>query len=141
MKPLVVYCLWLMTMSEAQQPGKDDAATLILYREKDFYLRQEQGLEFTINDKDRIRLSANHYVQLRVTAGRVKIHHGTDYLSAEKSKTLWLSAQPGRTYYVKIAIDIDFMRATLLMAPVSEAEACQELRRMKPEKPSSGEPD
>ena len=133
MKSLLIYFLWLLVISDAQQPGKADAATLILYHEKEFYLHRGQGLEFTINDKDRVQLLPNRYTTLRVMPGRVKIYFGTDYLSAERSKTLWLTTQPGRTYYVKIAIDVDFMQSTLLMAPVAGEEARQELRRMKPQ--------
>lgn len=123
--------LWLVgTGSNVQQP-KTELATLILYREKEFNLGRSQAYEFTVNDKDRLKLLPNRYVELRVTPGRVKIHFGNDYFSV--GKTLWLTMQPGRTYYVKVAVDVDFMRATLLMAPVAETEARQELRRMKPE--------
>lgn len=141
MRALLLGLLWLVELSEAQQPPRTEVATLILYREKEFYLRRSQPYVFTINDKDRIKLSSNRYAQLQVTPGRVKIYFGADYLSADRSRTLWLTAQPSRTYYVKIAIDVDFMRSTLLMASVAEAEARRELRRMKPEKPSFSEPD
>lgn len=142
MKTFLIGFLWLVGTSGNLQQPKTELATLILYREKEFNLGRSKAYEFKINDKDRILLSPNRYAQLRVTPGRVKIHFGTDYLSAGKSKTLLLTMQPGRTYYVKIAVDVDFMRATLLMAPVAEAEARQELRRMKPTMTSSSnQPD
>ncbi len=132
MKTLLFSILWLVVISVNQQQAKAELATLILFREKEFYLGRSKGYELTINDKDRIRLFPNRYVKLQVAPGRTKIHFGSDYLSAGKSSTLWLAMQSGRTYYVKVAVDVDFMRATLLMAPVAEAEARQELRRMKP---------
>lgn len=130
MKLFLFSFLWLVGISGDVQQPKAELATLILYREKEFNLGRSKAYEFKLNDKDQILLLPNRYAQLPVAPGRVKIHFGTDYFST--GKTLWLTMQPGRTYYVKVAVDVDFMRATMLMAPVAEQEARQELRRMKP---------
>jgi hypothetical protein len=122
--------LWLVGVSENIQQPKTEMATLVLYREKEFNLGRSKAYAFKIDNKEQILLSPNRYAQLRVMPGRIKIQFENDYFST--GKTLWLTMQPGRTYYVKVAVDVDFMRSTMLMAPVAEQEARQELRRMKP---------
>ena len=139
---LILTVLLVSILVENQQilPSQPELAQLILYREKEFLSGLGKAYAFKINDKQLVKLSPNRYVQLSVPAGRLKIEFEHDYFS--RSQPLLLQVQAGQTYYVKVAVEVDFLSAVMLVAPVEPQQARQELRRMKPERDSStGQPD
>ena len=129
MKPLLILLVWLLIepVSKLKQPVSPTKARLIIYRQREF-----GGNTYTllVNGKKVGTLPTNRHRQVDVAPGRVKIE-STNWYFAD-SQTLWLTLQPGRTYYVKAVEDVDFLTRTLLLAPVSDEQARQELRRVKP---------
>ncbi|WP_420147030.1 DUF2846 domain-containing protein [Spirosoma sp.] len=119
------------------QPIQTEPAQLILYREKEFISGLGKAYPFKVNDQKRGKLSPNRYVQLALPPGRVKLEFSSDYFS--DSQPLWIRVQAGQTYYVKAAVEVDFMSAQMIMAPVDAQQAREELRRMKPEAISPSE--
>ena len=130
MKTALLTCWWLLTtgvlISDAPQP-RQESAVLVVYRQREF---GGNAYSIRLNGKQVGSLSPNRYLKLNTPAGRAKIESMKGYLS--EYKTIWLTLQPGRTYYVKAVEDIDFLTRALLLAPVSEEQARQELRRDKP---------
>ena len=111
------------------QPTPPEPAQLILYREKEFISRK--AYLFTINGQGMGKLSPNRFVQLFIPAGRVKLEFRNDYFT--DSRPLVMQVQAGQTYYIKAVLEIDFLKAMMLMEPVEPTKALQELHRMKPE--------
>lgn len=131
MKTALLTGWWLLTTGvlrgDVLQP-RAESARLIIYRQKEF-----GGTNYTlfVNDKKAGVLPSNRYLQFDLPSGRTKIESEKDYYY-KNAQTVWLTLQPGRTYYVKAVDEIDFLSRTLLMAPVGDEQARQELRRVKP---------
>ncbi|WP_461056065.1 hypothetical protein [Spirosoma arcticum] len=127
---LLLMCWWLLTtgvlISDAPQP-RQESAVLVVYRQREF---GGKPYAITLNGKEVGSLSPNRYLKLNTPAGRAKIESKKGYLS--ENQTIWLTLQPGRTHYIKAVEEVDFLTQTLLLAPVSEEQARQELRRVKP---------
>lgn len=121
----------LLLLNHPQSPAQPVQAQLILYREKEFISGLGKAFPFKINDKKAGKLSPNHYIQLSLPPGRVKIEFYTDYFT--DSRPLWIQVESAQTYYVKAVVEVDFWSSMMLMAPVSSQQALSELRRMKPE--------
>ena len=141
MKPvLLILLVSLFAGNQQMLPPQPESAQLILYREKTFLLGFGKAYAFKINDQKVVKLSPNRYVQLPVPVGRTKIEFENDYFS--HSQPLLLQVQAGQTYYVKVAVEVDFLSSVMLIAPINVEQARQELRRMKPERiNSTGQPD
>lgn len=123
--PLLLYGL------QPSEPIQPQQAQLILYREREFISRLGKGFPFKINDKKAGKLSPNHFIQLTLPPGRIKIEFYADYFT--DSRPLWLQVDAGQMYYVKAVVEVDFWSSTMLMAPVPASQANTELSRMKPE--------
>ena len=134
---LVVFALLMGVWigNKPWQPTQTEPAHLILYREKEFISGLGKAFPFKINDQKKGKLSPNRYIQLSLPPGRIKLEFSTEYLS--DSQPLWIRVQAGQTYYIKAAVEVDFLSASMIMAPVDAQQALQELRRMKPEEGSS----
>lgn len=130
MKTALLTCWWLLTtnslISDAPQP-RQESALLIVYRQREF---GGKAYSITLNGKEVGSLSPNRYFKLNAPPGRAKIESKKGYLS--ENQTVWITLQPGRTHYVKAVEDVDFFTQTLLLAPVGDEQARQELRRVKP---------
>lgn len=130
MKTALLLCWWLLAIpgpnSDVPQP-RYEPATLIIYRQRDF---GGNAYVIRLSGKEAGSLSPNRYLKVNTPPGRTKLESAKDYLS--NNQTIWLTLQPGRTYYVKAVEEVDFLSRTLLLAPVSDEQARQELRRIKP---------
>ncbi|WP_165358909.1 hypothetical protein [Spirosoma sordidisoli] len=115
---------WILLL--VQQP-RAESARVVIYRQKEF---GGNSYRIYINGKTKEVLPPNRYWQVDVSPGRTKIESGKDYYT--DVQTVWLTLQPGRTYYIKAIEEIDFLSRTLLMKPVDENQARQELRKIKP---------
>lgn len=131
MKTALLTGWWLLTTgvlsSDVSQP-RAESARLIIYRQKEF-----GGTNYIlfVNNKRAGTLTPNHYIQIHLPPGRTRIEAKKNYYYTDP-ESIWLTLQPGRTHYVKAVEEIDFMTQTLLMAPIGEEQARQELRRIKP---------
>ena len=110
-------------------PGQNPAR-VIVYRQREFGANR---YEINLNDKKLGTLPTNRSIQVSVSPGRVKLESVGDFFS--DNQQLWLTLQPGQTYYVKAVEDIDFLSRTLLMAPVGRELAEGELQKVKPLEP------
>ena len=129
MKTIMLIYWWLSISGSSNgnlQP-RTELATLIVYRQREF---GGNAYSVRLNGKEMGSLSPNHYLKLNAPPGRAKVESAKDYFSG--NQTVWLTLQPGQTYYVKAVEEIDFLSRTLLMAPVGDEQARQELRRIKP---------
>ena len=129
MKMVLLISGWLFSsgiLNGDTQP-RNESATLIIYRQREF---GGKAYSITLNGKEVGSLSSNRYLKLVTPPGRAKIESKKHYIS--DNQTVWLTLQPGHTYYVKAVEEIDFLTQTLLMAPVGDEQARQELRRVKP---------
>lgn len=130
MKAALLMCWWLLTTSFlkgiAPQP-RQELALLIVYRQREF---GGKSYSIMLNGKEVGSLPPNRYLKLNAPPGRARIESKKGYLS--ENQTVWLTIQPGQTYYIKAVEDVDFLTQTLLLAPVSEGQARPELRRIKP---------
>lgn len=129
---LVLAWLLLSGLTFPAGPAQSPPARLLLYRTREF-----GGTTYTItlNDQPLGKLPTNRSWQVELPPGRIKIASGRDYFT--ENQTLWLDAQPGRTYYVKAVEEIDFLSQTLLLAPVGPEQAQRELRTVKPVAPAN----
>ncbi|MVM35503.1 DUF2846 domain-containing protein [Spirosoma sp. HMF4905] len=121
----------LLLLNHPHSPNQPVQAQLILYREKEFISGLGKAFPFKINDKKTGKLSPNHYIQLPLAPGRIKIEFYNDYFT--DSRPLWIQVESGQTYYVKAVVEVDFWSSMMLMAPMPAQQALPELRRMKPE--------
>ncbi|QDK80091.1 hypothetical protein EXU85_16345 [Spirosoma sp. KCTC 42546] len=133
MPVLVALLVSLFTGNEQRPANQPESAQLILYREKEFISGLGKAYTFKINEQKQGKLSPNRFVQVTIPVGRIKVEFDNDYFT--HSRPLWLSVQAGQTYYVKAAVEVDFLSSMMVMAPVDPQQARQELRRMKPEQP------
>ena len=126
----ILFMHWWLTTSLLFHPDpqpRQESAVLFIYRQREF---GGNAYSIRLNGKQVGSLSPNRYLKLTVLPGYAKIESAKDYFSENQSVSLML--QPGRTYYVKAVEEVDFLTRTLLMAPVSDEQARQELRRVKP---------
>lgn len=130
MKTIFFSTWWLLTTgvltSDVPQP-RAEPSVLIVYRQREF---GGSAYSIRLNGKRVGSLAPNRYLKLAIMPGHAKIESVKDYFSDNQVISLML--QPGKTYYVKAVEDIDFLARTLLLAPVSDEQARQELRRIKP---------
>lgn len=137
MKTALLPYWWLLatgSLNTDLQP-RTEFATLVVYRQREF---GGNAYAIRLNGKNVGSLLPNHYVKLGAPPGRAKIESAKNYFS--DNQTIWLTLQPGRTYYVKAVEEMDFMSRTLLLAPVSDEQAQRELRSIKPATLSSPNP-
>ena len=129
MKASVLVTAWLLLSgwAGAPQPPQGNQARLVIYRQREF---GGGTYDIRINDKKWGALPTNRYLQLEVPPGRVKIESAKDYFT--ENQTVWLDAQPGRTYYVKAVEEFDFMTRTSLLVSVRDEQAQRELPGIKP---------
>lgn len=129
---------WLFVMNitnqNAPQP-RTEFARLVIYRQKEF---GGSNYDIYVNDRRLSTLAPNRYLQLNLPPGRTKIGSRRNYINTD-AQTLYLTLQPGRTYYVKAVEEVDFLTRTLLLAPVKDEQAQRELRRVKPQTPAAAE--
>lgn len=130
MKTALLLCWWPLTMNipngDVPQP-RQESALLVIYRQREF---GGKAYSITLNGKKVGSLSPNRYLKLNAPPGRARIGSKKGYLS--ENQTVWLTLQPGRTHYVKAVEDVDFLTQSLLLAPIGDEQARQELRRVKP---------
>ncbi|MGM9511690.1 DUF2846 domain-containing protein [Larkinella sp. GY13] len=125
--PLFLLARLLLAISNNDLASQASHARLIIYRQREF---AGNAFEVKVNEKNQGFLPTNRYLELTLDAGRVKIETGRDYFS--DPQTLWLTLQADRTYYVKAVEEVDFLSRTLLLAPIKETQALEELRTVKP---------
>jgi hypothetical protein len=123
---------WLLLGNLAFEVGQaqSNQARLIIYRTREF---GGSTYNIKINDKKQGALPTNRYLQVDLSPGRVKVQSMRDYFT--ENQTLWIDAQPGRTYYIKAIEEVDFLSQTLLIVPIGNEQAQQELRKIKPVSP------
>lgn len=130
MKAILFTIWWLLTtgiLTDDVVQLRQESAVLVVYRQREF---GGNAYSIRLNGKQVGSLAPNHYLKLNVLPGRAKIESAKDYFSENQS--ISLAVQPGKTHYVKAVEDIDFLTRTLLLAPVSDEQARQELHRVKP---------
>jgi hypothetical protein len=129
MKAPVLVQAWLLMSgwTGALQLPQPSPAHLVIYRQREF---GGNTYDIKINGQKWGALPTNRYLQLDVPPGRVKIESVKDYFS--ENQTVWLDAQPGRTYYVKAVEEVDFLTRTLLIVPMREEQGQRELQGLKP---------
>lgn len=129
MKAILFIHWWLMTsfLYRPDPQPRQESAVLFVYRQREF---GGNAYSIRLNGKQVGSLAPNRYLKLTVLPGHIKIESAKDYFSENQSVSLVV--QPGKMYYVKAVEDIDFMTRTLLLAQVSDEQARQELRRVKP---------
>lgn len=139
MKLMLFVSLWLFKnftfVHDKLQTGSE-LVKIIIYRQKEFGGR---GYGIYINDKKVGALTPNHYFELDLPPGRTKIESGKDYYT--DPQTVWLTLRAGQVYYVKAVEEMDFLKRTLLLAPVSSEQGKQETRRIKRSVITSPQPD
>ncbi len=129
MKAYVFLKAWLLLggVVYPSQSTPSNQARLMIYRHREF---GGTTYEIKLNDKKWGALPTNRYLQIDLPPGRVKIESAKDYFS--ENQTLWINAQPGRTYYVKAVEEVDFLTRTLLLAPMSDEQGQREVQGLKP---------
>jgi len=132
MKAHLLLQAWLLLSNLALDTGQTQSnqARLVIYRTREF---GGTPYNIKINDKKQGVLPTNRYLQVDLPPGRVKIESMRDYFS--ENQTLWIDARPGRTYYIKAIEEVDFLSQTLLIVPIGNEQAQQELRNIKPASP------
>ncbi|UOQ68958.1 DUF2846 domain-containing protein [Hymenobacter volaticus] len=129
MKAHLLVQMWLLLSGLFFEAGqtRSSQARLILYRTREF-----GGGTYTINVNDQKlgKLPTNRYLQVELPPGRIKIESARDYVT--ENQTLWIDAQPGRTYYVKAIEEVDFLSQMLLLVSIGPEQAQRELQGIKP---------
>lgn len=132
MKTVSYVLLWLLAgLEPGFGPTQGNQAQIVIYRQREF---AGGSYDIEINDKKTTTLAVNRHFKVGVPAGRVKVQSIRDYFT--DNQVLWLDLRAGQTYYVKAVEEVDFLSRTLLLAPVSEAQAQRELRKTKPAQPA-----